>query len=86
MLDSAADALHSLHGIVFQRVVASTHPAKREFLSVAHLKSHPRTSRVSFGWPDGNVFGSHKVSENDIQMVETVWAPQRRRAKHRIDH
>jgi adenylate cyclase len=86
VLDSAADALHSLHTILFQRVVESTHPAKREFLFLAHLQSHPSISWISFGWPDGNFFGSHKVSDDYIQMVETLWDPERKTAKRRIDH
>ena len=85
-LETAVAALLALRTTLFQRVVAVDDPAKREFLFLAYLQSHPSISWVSFSWPNGDFFGAHKVSDDDVQMVESTWDAERRGAERRIDH
>ena len=86
LLSGARATVEALRTIMFQRVVASTDEAKREFLFLAHLQSHDSLDWVSFGFPNGNFFGAHKTADSGIQMVETHWQPQAKSAQLRIDH
>ena len=85
-LADAEAALAALRTILFQRVLAMSDVARREFLFLAYLQSHPSMSWVSFGWPNGDFFGAHKVEDDYIQMVESTWNAADSVARRRIDH
>jgi adenylate cyclase len=85
LLLNAQATAEALRTIMFQRVVASTDKAKREFLFLAHLQSHNSLAWVSFGFPNGDFFGAHKKSDGGVQMVESKWNEEKRSAVLRID-
>ena len=66
----ARGTLRALHTVLLQRVIAPTDAAKREFLFLAHLQSHQSLTWVSFGFPDGTLFGARRSEDGGIQMVE----------------
>lgn len=85
-LANAEAALDALRTILFQRVISVDDVAKREFLFLAYLQSHPSISWVKFGWPDGNFFGAHKYETDYVQMVESEYRGDGQPARRRIDH
>src|SRR5260370_35722113 len=62
------------------------HGAKREFLFLSLLRSQPSLSWISLGFPNGNFFGAHKVSDDEIDMVEVKWNDAHDGAQRRVDY
>ncbi len=84
---NASANLRALHTILFQRVISSTDAAKREFLFLAHLQSHPNLSWVSVGFPDGTLFGARQGEDGSVQMVElSKFDKDSGMGEQRIDH
>lgn len=86
VLDDAWSMQEAVRSIFFQGTIRTTDEAKREFVFLALLRSQPNLSWISLGFPNGNFFGSHKVSDAEIDMVEVKWDAERKTARRRVDY
>ncbi len=86
VLDDAWSMQEAVRSIFFQGTIRTTDESKREFLFLSLLRSQPSLSWISLGFPNGNFFGAHKVSDDEIDMVEVKWDEAHRSAKRRIDY
>jgi adenylate cyclase len=74
----------AVRSIFYQGAITPEDEGKREFIFLALLQSQPVLSRISFGWPSGNFFGTEKFDE-EIHNVEVKWDPATGTAKRRVD-
>ena len=86
VLDDAWSMQEAVRSIFFQGTIRTTDEAKREFLFLSLLRSQPSLSWISLGFTNGNFFGAHKVSDDEIDMVEVKWDEAHRSARRRIDY
>jgi adenylate cyclase len=86
VLDDAWSMQEAVRSIFFQGTIRTTDEAKREFLFLSLLRSQPSLSWISLGFPNGNFFGAHKVSDDEIDMVEVKWNDAHDGAQRRIDY
>jgi len=86
VLDDAWSMQEAVRSIFFQGTIRTSDESKREFLFLSLLRSQPSLSWISLGFPDGNFFGAHKVSDDEIDMVEVKWDEPHRSAQRRIDY
>jgi adenylate cyclase len=86
VLDDAWSMQEAVRSIFFQGTIRTSDESKREFLFLSLLRSQPSLSWISLGFPDGNFFGAHKVSDDEIDMVEVKWDATHRSARRRIDY
>jgi len=86
VLDDAWSMQEAVRSIFFQGTISTTDESKREFLFLSLLRSQPSLSWISLGFPNGDFFGAHKVSDDEIDMVEVKWDEAHRSAQRRIDY
>jgi adenylate cyclase len=67
----------AVRSIFYQGAIAPEDEAKREFIFLALLQSQPVLSRISFGWPTGDFFGTENF-DAEIHNVEVKWHDARR--------
>ena len=84
-LANAEAAREAIRSIFYQNVLDTTDEAKREFIFLALLQSQPTLSWISFGWPNGDFFGSQKLGRDQIRMVEVRRDPETHVRQRRID-
>lgn len=69
-LNDAWSVQEAVRSIFFQEAIKPTDEAKREFIFLALLRSHPTLSWIALGFPDGAFFGALKAADDEIDMVE----------------
>jgi adenylate cyclase len=69
-LNDAWSVQEAVRSIFFQEAIKPTDEAKREFIFLALLRSHPTVSWIAFGFPDGAFFGALKAADDEIDMIE----------------
>jgi len=79
----------AVRSIFYQGAISPEDEGKREFIFLALLQSQPVLSRISFGWPTGDFFGTEN-SDAEIHNVEVKWYDARRPhpagvARRRVD-
>src|ERR1700751_827744 len=60
----------AVRSIFFQEAIKPTDVAKREFIFLALLRSHPTLSWIALGFPDEAFFGALRAGDDEIDMVE----------------
>jgi adenylate cyclase len=70
ILNDAWSVQEAVRSIFFQEAIKPTDEAKREFVFLALLRSHPTVSWLAFGFPDGAFFGALKAGDDEFDMVE----------------
>jgi len=64
---------------------SKTDEAKREFIFLALLWSHPTLSWIALRFPDGAFFGALRAAGNEIDMVEVKQNPKTGIRQQRVD-
>ncbi|HXQ40437.1 MAG TPA: adenylate/guanylate cyclase domain-containing protein [Candidatus Udaeobacter sp.] len=67
----------AVRSIFYQGAIAPQDEGKREFIFLALLQSQPVISRIAFGWPTGDFFGTENF-DDEIHNVEVKWFDARR--------
>jgi hypothetical protein len=75
----------AVQSIFFQEAIKPTDEAKREFIFLALLRSHPTLSWIALGFPDGAFFGALKAGEDEIDMVEVKQDAETGIRQQRVD-
>src|SRR5258708_5515613 len=86
VLNDAWAMQEAIRSIFFQGTIKTSDEAKREFVFLALLRSQSSLSWISLGFPNGNFFGTRKVSESEIDNVEVKWDAEKQTAQRRIDY
>ncbi|MGA7264047.1 MAG: adenylate/guanylate cyclase domain-containing protein [Stellaceae bacterium] len=84
-LNDAWSVQEAVQSIFFQEAIKPTDEAKREFIFLALLRSHPTLSWIALGFPDGAFFGALKAGDNEIDMVEVKQDPETGNRQQRVD-
>src|SRR5215469_1917647 len=84
-LNDAWSVQEAVRSIFFQEAIKPTDEAKREFIFLALLRSHPTLSWIALGFPDGGFFGALKASDGEIDMVEVKRNPETGIRQQRVD-
>ena len=84
-LNDAWSVQEAVQSIFFQEAIKPTDEAKREFIFLALLRSHPTLSWIALGFPDGGFFGALKASDEEIDMVEVKQNPETGVRQQRVD-
>src|SRR5216683_4327136 len=69
-LNDAWSVQEAVQSIFFQEAIKPADEAKREFIFLALLRSHPTLSWIALGFPDGAFFGTLRAADDEIDMVE----------------
>ena len=84
-LNDAWSVQEAVRSIFFQEAIKPTDEAKREFIFLALLRSHPTLSWIALGFPDGAFFGALKAADDEIDMVEVKRHPETGIRQQRVD-
>ena len=84
-LDDAWSVQQAVNSIFFQQAIKPTDEAKREFIFLALLRSHPTVSWIAIGFPDGGFFGALKAADDEIDMVEVKHDAETGTRQQRVD-
>jgi adenylate cyclase len=84
-LNDAWSVQEAVRSIFFQEAIKPTDEAKREFIFLAMLRSHPTVSWIALGFPDGAFFGALKAADDEIDMVEVKRNPETGIRQQRVD-
>src|SRR5215468_10140635 len=84
-LNDAWSVQEAVQSIFFQEAIKPTDEAKREFIFLALLRSHPTLSWIALGFPDGGFFGALKAADDEIDMVEVKRHPETGIRQQRVD-
>ena len=84
-LNDAWSVQEAVRSIFFQEAIKPTDEAKREFIFLALLRSHPTLSWIAVGFPDGAFFGALKAADDEIDMVEVKRNPETGIRQQRVD-
>jgi adenylate cyclase len=84
-LNDAWSVQEAVQSIFFQEAIKPTDEAKREFIFLALLRSHPTLSWIALGFPDGAFFGALKAGDDEIDMVEVKRDPETGIRQQRVD-
>ena len=84
-LNDAWSVQEAVQSIFFQEAIEPTDEAKREFIFLALLRSHPTLSRIALGFPDGAFFGALKAGDDEIDMVEVKQDAETGIRQQRVD-
>ena len=84
-LNDAWSVQEAVQSIFFQEAIKPTDEAKREFIFLALLRSHPTLSWIALGFPDGAFFGALKAGGDEIDMVEVKQDPETGIRQQRVD-
>jgi adenylate cyclase len=83
-IGEAEAAFAALRTIFAQHVIDSREADRREFVFLSQLQAQPALSWVAFGWADGSFFGSHKLGDAALEMIEIGGAVTRRTDRYRL--
>jgi adenylate cyclase len=84
-LNDAWSVQEAVRSIFFQEAIKPTDEAKREFIFLALLRSHPTLSWIALGFPDGAFFGALRAADDEIDMVEVKRDPETGIRQQRVD-
>jgi adenylate cyclase len=84
-LNDAWSVQGAVRSIFFQEAIKPTDEAKREFIFLALLRSHPTLSWIAIGFPDGGFFGALRAADDEIDMVEVKRDPETGVRRQRVD-
>jgi len=84
-LNDAWSVQQVVNSIFFQQAIKPTDEAKREFIFLALLSSHPTLSWIAIGFPNGGFFGALNAAADEIDMVEVKRDPQTGVRQQRVD-
>jgi adenylate cyclase len=84
-LNDAWSVQEAVQSIFFQEAIKPTDEAKREFIFLALLRSHPTLSWIALGFPDGAFFGALRAADDEIDMVEVKRDPEMGIRQQRVD-
>jgi adenylate cyclase len=84
-LKDAWSVQEAVQSIFFQEAIKPTDEAKREFIFLALLRSHPTLSWIALGFPDGAFFGALKAGDDEIDMVEVKQDAETGIRQQRVD-
>ncbi len=84
-LNDAWSVQESVRSIFFQEAIKPTDEAKREFIFLALLRSHPTLSWIALGFPDGAFFGALRAADDEIDMVEVKQITETGIRQRRVD-
>jgi adenylate cyclase len=84
-LNDAWSVQEAVQSIFFQEAIEPTDEAKREFIFLALLRSHPTLSWIALGFPDGAFFGALKAGDDEIDMVEVKQDAETGIRQQRVD-
>ena len=84
-LNDAWSVQEAVRSIFFQEAIKPTDEAKREFIFLALLRSHPTLSWIALGFPDGAFFGALKAADDEIDMIEVKKNPETGSRQRRVD-
>ena len=84
-LNDAWSVQEAVQSIFFQEAIKPTDEAKREFIFLALLRSHPTLSWIALGFPDGAFFGALRAADDEIDMVEVKRDPETGIRQQRVD-
>jgi adenylate cyclase len=84
-LNDAWSVQEAVQSIFFQEAIKPTDEAKREFIFLALLRSHPTLSWIALGFPDGAFFGALKAGDDEIDMVEVKQDAETGIRQQRVD-
>jgi adenylate cyclase len=84
-LNDAWSVQEAVQSIFFQEAIKPTDEAKREFIFLALLRSHPTLSWIALGFPDGAFFGALKAGDDEIDMVEVKQNAETEIRQQRVD-
>ena len=84
-LNDAWSVQEAVQSIFFQEAIKPTDEAKREFIFLALLRSHPTLSWIALGFPDGAFFGALKAADDEIDMVEVKQDAETGIRQQRVD-
>jgi adenylate cyclase len=84
-LNDAWSVQQAVQSIFVQEAIKPTDEAKREFIFLALLRSHPTLSWIALGFPDGAFFGALKAADDEIDMVEVKKNPETGIRQQRVD-
>jgi adenylate cyclase len=84
-LNDAWSVQEAVQSIFFQEAIKPTDEAKREFIFLALLRSHPTLSWIALGFPDGAFFGALKAGDDEIDMIEVKQNPETGIRQQRVD-
>jgi adenylate cyclase len=85
ILNDAWSVQEAVRSIFFQEAIKPTDEAKREFIFLALLRSHPTLSWIALGFPDGAFFGALRAADDEIDMVEVKRDPETGIRQQRVD-
>ena len=75
----------TVRSIFFQEAIKPTDEAKREFIFLALLRSHPTLWWIALGFPDGAFFRALRAADDEIDMVEVKRNPETGIRQQRVD-
>ena len=84
-LNDAWSVQEAVQSIFFQEAIKPTDEAKREFIFLALLRSHPTLSWIAIGFPDGGFFGALRAADDEFDMVEVKRNPETGVRQQRVD-
>jgi adenylate cyclase len=84
-LNDAWSVQEAVRSIFFQEAIKPTDEAKREFIFLPLLRSHPTLSWIALGFPDGAFFGALKAADDEIDMVEVKRNAETGALQQRVD-
>jgi adenylate cyclase len=84
-LNDAWSVQEAVRSIFFQEAIKPTDEAKREFIFLALLRSHPTLSWIAIGFPDGGFFGALRAADDEFDMVEVKRTPETGVRQQRVD-
>jgi adenylate cyclase len=84
-LNDAWSVQEAVRSIFFQEAIKPTDEAKREFIFLALLRSHPTLSWIAIGFPNGGFFGALRAGDDEIDMVEVKRDPETGVRQQRVD-
>jgi adenylate cyclase len=84
-LNEAWSVQEAVRSIFFQEAIKPTDEAKREFIFLALLRSHPTLSWIALGFPDGAFFGALRAADDEIDMIEVKQNPETGIRQQRVD-
>ena len=84
-LNDAWSVQEAVRSIFFQEAIKPTDEAKREFIFLALLRSHPTLSWIALGFPDGAFFGALKAEDDEIDMIEVKQNAETGIRQQRVD-
>src|SRR6516225_7200235 len=84
-LNDAWSVQEAVQSIFFQEAIKPTDQAKREFIFLALLRSHPTLSWIAIGFPEGGFFGALRAADDEFDMVEVKQNPETGVRQQRVD-